>query len=335
MASPVRGMLDPDNAKSGFAQFVEGHVRVDKAEFAIIAKHQRKGDTGPAPAPVFGELLYVTRLDQEHRPLLADDGKPLTEILPFGAGSTSATFLHPALASGPEDGELEDAGGEPGAAGPTFIVVKDGWELNPGTPLCIFYKSLKKCGYFPPDQQLFEWAPALEGAILDMAGEPQESNRNGKKETWTAKVVRSIVRMPGASASGGGAAAAAKSKPKPAAQAKQSKSAANGSAADQSATAAAPASGETDEITQAANTALMSVMPDLVGGIVGQPVTMKFLANKVGLKLASKVNLQVINKAREIVQTAAWLEQNGVMQIGDDLIMPQITKDGVTFVAQE
>jgi hypothetical protein len=338
MASPVRGLLDPKNATEGSGpKFAEGLVRVDKSEFEVFQKRGKK-DEAP-PAPITALVWTCTRLDEEHRPLTADDGQPLVERLDFGLGSTSVAYVHPARANSPEDEDLEDAGAEVGATGPTIVCAKAGWTLNKKSGLAVLNESLAKAGFFEPGKEMYEWAPAYEGCVFYMTSHAEAIEKDGKKEQYFQKVVSQVVKRAGAGDVKGQAKAPTKTAASASAPAAgKANTKANGSAAAASAPASAPAPAPAESNGAAADTDVTKLLVEHLPGIIapklGETLTLKALGSLVGAKIAGKVKGKPAVDMVKVVRDPAWLEENAVgMQVGDDLVSPVFNADRseVTF----
>jgi hypothetical protein len=335
MASPVRGLLDPKNAvDGGGSKFQEGLFRVDKSEFEVFQKRGAKDQT--PPAPITALVWTGTRLDEDHRPLMAEDGQPLVERLDFSLGSTSLAYVHPARANGPDDGDLEDAGEQVGASGPTIVCAKSGWSLNKKSGFAVLAESLDKAGYFKPDEAVYEWAPSYEGAIFYMKPAAQSMEKDGKNEQYFQKVVAQVVKWPGkdavagkTAASGGKAAASGK-----AAAPAKSTAKVNGAAAAQ-ATAPPPAPpAETEAVDPAIAQQLIELLPGVIGKKLGTKMSLKTWGTQLGMaaitaKIKGPTQIAMVNLAKD----TNWLEENGVVQIGDDIVQPVFNEERteVTF----
>lgn len=338
----ARELANPKNASSGGGpKFTEGLVRVDKGEFGVFQKKGPKD--GAAPAPIIALLLTVTRLDEEHRPLQAEDGQPLVEVLDFGMGTTSLTYAHPARATGPDDDDPEDVGVEVGAVGPTWTVSKSGFTVNDKTAYHAFNTSLEKAGYFKPGEEQYHWGPSYEGSIFFMTNQPEKMERNGKSEQYFVKVVSEVVKNGMDSPKPQAKSTASAKKTAPPAQAKPKAAESKPASTPAPAPSAAADAGGVDvdsALREQASEKLIEWLPKIFGGKIGEPFSPKSLGTQVGMVVTGKPGVKEVKGLSlamvRLVKDSAWLAENGVFQHNEELIQPVFGEDGgVVFQAAE
>lgn len=256
------GFMNPKNAghSQGGASFKEGIVKVDKSEFRIWkGKDYEAKDGKPATkgAVKLALVWNITRLDEDLEPLTDHEDNPITEELVFSLGDKALALVHPGKADGPDDQEVEDAGAEPGACGPTVYATTE-FKFHEKTAFMVLMQSLgegtpqdfkpagagyKGCG-FKEDILNRGWAPDFKGLVCNMKTwiAPDKMQRDGKDQDVTYKIVDKILKAPYEKKGGKGAseekatekAAAVKAEKKaaetdkPAKADKQAKAATNG-----------------------------------------------------------------------------------------------------------
>jgi hypothetical protein len=190
----LSGVLNPANvAEDTGGGFKEGTVRVDAACFKV---HPKKGDGG-AVVPTLALVWNVTRLDQDtHEPIDDGDGGAVKDELVFGLGNKTLGVVTPGLADSPDDVDVQDAGTELNAEGPTLYISDEnaakGWKLHPKTALAILNESLKKVGWKPEIMDR-TWAPDFVGSVLEVTNwtSPDKMmGADGKEHAITYKIVK-------------------------------------------------------------------------------------------------------------------------------------------------
>lgn len=199
-----KGFLNPENAaKSTGSNFKEGFVRVDSSVFRV---HKGKSAEGQPERTAVTALVWgVTRLDEEHEPLTNEDGENLTEELVFSLGGKSLPAVHPGEASSPDadDDDIEDAGDEVNAEGPTIKLISSSFKPHEKSSIMKLFNSLKLAGY-KPEYIDRVWAPDFVGMIAFVGTEVDEdmkmkyTNKDGKEvERGTSyKIVKKIAVAP-------------------------------------------------------------------------------------------------------------------------------------------
>jgi hypothetical protein len=199
-----KGFLNPDNAaKSSGSSFREGPVRVAGSVFRVHQSPPREGQ--PERVPVTAMVWDVIRLDEDLEPLTTDDGEPLHEELPFSLGGKSLSRVHPGLADSPddEDDDIEDAGDEVNAEGPTLKLIDSTFRPHEKSSIVKLMSSLKNAGYKPEYVERV-WAPDFIGLVAFMSVEldkdmmQEYTDKNGKleKRPTAYKVVSKIISAP-------------------------------------------------------------------------------------------------------------------------------------------
>lgn len=201
---PVKPLYDPANAVESAQGFKEGLIRVEQSVHKV---HQPKAGEGQTSDrnPFMALAWQCTRLDEETKePMLDGDDNPITEELIFSFGATSLAKVHPGLADSPESNDIEDAGVEINAEGPTVYMVDQAWWPNKKAGLVHLMESLKGKG-LKPDQLTRVWAPDWVGCIFYMKSQQAEdkmwrpnAKKGGQLEevAYSYKVVERIERGP-------------------------------------------------------------------------------------------------------------------------------------------
>ena len=199
-----KGFLNPDNAaKSTDSRFKEGYVKVLGSVFRV---HQgRSGEGQPERAAITALVWNIARLNEDLEPLTNEDGEEIREELVFSLGGKSLPAVHPGVADSPDDNDedVEDAGDEVNAEGPTIKLINSSFKPHEKSSVMKLFNSLKLAGY---KQEYLDrvWAPDFVGMIAFMATEVDEdmkqkyTNKEGKEiERGTAyKIVKKMAVAP-------------------------------------------------------------------------------------------------------------------------------------------
>ena len=188
--------------------FQEGNLLIVKSQFEIWKAEERQPSDPSKPVaeadkPKRHVVLYwrAQRLNEDaHTPLVdPSTGDEIFEDLRFGLGGQSLErcdresqrmfpVIHPGRAESPTDENIEDAGGETGAFGPTIKVFDEGFAINTKSAFSVLSASLQRAN-LKPDIAQSCWAPYFENMIVYMKstqthlvkGKEEPINDTGRK----------------------------------------------------------------------------------------------------------------------------------------------------------
>ncbi len=287
---PIPGFLHPDNANEGSIGFKEGLVRVDAAAFKVHQPPVAEG-TGETRNPFLALVWNVTRLDEDKTPLIDNENNPLTEEVIFSLGGKSLQHAHPGICSNYEDEDVEDAGVDINAEGPTIYLTNATWRPDKKSGLVNLQLSLKDKGV---DSRILNrvWAPDYVGGIVFLKNQPsgqtiQRPDKTGKlvDQTFSYKVVDKIERAFGLGAEPKKRAAATK-------------------------TAGHAANGKTVESSEV-EAKLKPILDEIGMAQIGKTISKKALAATVNKMLTEQaVPPPIFMPIMNMVRDDAWLTAN-------------------------
>ncbi len=160
------GLFNPINAVESSGGFKEGLVQIDTSVYKV---HKgRSGEGQEDIAPKLALVWNVTRLDEDKQPLTDGDGNPIQEEVVFSAGGQSLRHAHPGRADSADSEEIEDAGVEINAEGPTIYLTNQTWKPDKKSAIVNLQESLVGKG-LDLDRT---WAPDYIGGIVYLKSKP-------------------------------------------------------------------------------------------------------------------------------------------------------------------
>jgi len=218
-----KNIFDPKTfVESGGGQFQEGNIQVVESKYLVHKAQERQAKPGETVEPTIPHMVLAWRCKRLNEQLvpMTDESGEIFEDLQFGFGTKSLQHVHPGRADSPDDEQVEDAGTEVGASGPTIVIMPSFEGLNTKSSLSVLINSLVEASLSPTIRNR-AWAPDYVGGIFHMKSTTTQKNdrgadvpimigSNGKPVGY--KVVDKIHRQPTgkleASAPAGGNAAA-------------------------------------------------------------------------------------------------------------------------------